>query len=430
MELNKKTLRNLILGAMGCILLYWLLHETDRVSQLFAVAGKLVKPFVVGACIAFILNVPMRAIERRLKFIANDKLKRFAAMLLTVVILALVLTGVVNLLIPQIQATIVTIGQQLPGFFSRVEEQVQDFLNSNPQILLWLTENTDFENFNWANFVQQVIDFAGTGMTKLLNGTVSAVGSIASGVIDAVIGMVFGIYCLANKETLARQGRKLAYTFLPERAADQTIRVLRLTNSTFSNFISGQCIEVIILGCLFAVCMTIFKMPYVSLVSVLVAVTAFVPVVGAFTGCILGAFFILVNDPMQAVWFVIMFLVLQQIENNLIYPRVVGTSIGLPSMWVLVAVTIGGDTMGVAGMLLMIPLSSVVYTLLREYCAKRVTEKNIDSDKLKEQPPELRSRLKEKREQVKRKREAKRAERLAELMKEKLHIPEGKNKPK
>ena len=126
----------------------------------------------------------------------------------------------------------------------------------------------------------------------------------------------------------------------------------------------------------------------------------------------------------------IMFLVLQQIENNLIYPRVVGTSIGLPSMWVLVAVTIGGDTMGVAGMLLMIPLSSVVYTLLREYCAKRVTEKNIDSDKLKEQPPELRSRLKEKREQVKRKREAKRAERLAELMKEKLHIPEGKNKPK
>lgn len=426
MEINKKTIKYLIFGAMGCILLYWLLHETERVSAVIGFFTGMVKPFLVGACLAFILNVPMRAIEKRLKFIHNERARRPVAMLLTFVALLLVLVGVVYLLIPQMQETIMTIANQLPGFFSEVDQLVRGFLNDNPQILQWLTENTEFENFNWASLVEQALDIAGSGVSKLLNGTVTAVGSIASGVIDIVIGLVFGIYCLSNKETLARQGRKLAYTFLPEHTADEVVRILRLTNSTFSNFISGQCIEVIILGCLFAVCMSIFKMPYVPLVSVLVAVTAFVPLVGAFIGCALGAFFILVNDPMQAVWFVVMFLILQQIENNLIYPRVVGTSIGLPSMWVLVAVTIGGDVMGVAGMLLMIPLSSVLYTLMREFTTKRVADRGVDPEKLRDHPPELTSKLKEKRAQAKRKREAKQAERLAAMMKEKLHLPEKK----
>ena len=168
---------------------------------------------------------------------------------------------------------------------------------------------------------------------------------------------------------------------------------MRLTNTTFSNFISGQCLEAIILGCLFAVTMLILKMPYIPLVSVIIAVTALIPVVGAFVGCVLGAFFILVDNPLQAVTFVIMFLILQQLENNLIYPRVVGTSIGLPGMWVLVAVTIGGDLMGVGGMLIMIPLASVLYTLLREFTDKRLLERGIPAEKLMEQPPEIKSRF-------------------------------------
>ena len=170
--------------------------------------------------------------------------------------------------------------------------------------------------------------------------------------------------------------------------------------------------------------MSIFRMSYVPLVSVLVAVTAFVPVVGAWIGCVLGAFFILVNNPLQAFWFVLLFLILQQIENNLIYPRVVGTSIGLPSMWVLVAVTIGGDLMGVAGMLLMIPLASVLYTLLREYSGYRLQARSIDPEKLRDHPPVLKSKLKEKREKARERREARRAAQLAEMMKRTLHIPE------
>jgi predicted PurR-regulated permease PerM len=201
-----------------------------------------------------------------------------------------------------------------------------------------------------------------------------------------VIAVVFALYCLGNKEILARQGRRLLYSTLSERTSDEIIRVMRLTNVTFSNFISGQCLEAVILGCLFAVVMAILKLPYIPLVSVIIAVTALIPVVGAFVGCIVGAFFILVNDPLQAVTFIAMFLVLQQLENNLIYPRVVGTSIGLPSMWVLVAVTIGGEIMGVAGMLVMIPLVSVVYTLGREFTEARLNQRNIPIEKLEPQP--------------------------------------------
>ena len=159
--------------------------------------------------------------------------------------------------------------------------------------------------------------------------------------------------------------------------------------------------EVVILGSMFAVSMAIFRMPYIPLVSVLVAVTAFIPVVGAWVGCIFGAFLILVANPIQAVWFVLMFLILQQIENHLIYPRVVGTSIGLSGMWVLVAVSVGGSVMGVAGMFLMIPLVSVAYTLLSEITNKRLATRNIDADKLQAHPPELKSKFKEKRERKK-----------------------------
>jgi predicted PurR-regulated permease PerM len=237
----------------------------------------------------------------------------------------------------------------------------------------------------------------------IATGAFSAVGNVTGTLVDILIGIVFSLYCLTRKEILARQGRRLLYAFLPEHMCDGIVRVMRLTNSTFSNFISGQGLEACILGALFAVSMAIFRMPYIPLVSVLIAVTALVPVVGAFVGCFLGAFFILVNDPVQALVFVAMFLVLQQLENNLIYPRVVGTSIGLPGMWVLLAVTVGGEIMGVGGMLLMIPLSSVMYSLAREFTNNRLAERGIPREKLQDHPPVLKSGFQKRRDQKKKK---------------------------
>ena len=393
MHIEKKTLRNVFLGVAGCILLYWILHETDRVKRVYEFASGIMFPFVFGAALAFIINVPMRAIEGLLIKVKKNNLRRVLALVITFLAVFLVLTLVFLLLIPQVIDTVQSLIPKLNSFVGNAEKMITDFLASQPELMEWV-KNTGFEKLNLADLVQKAISMVGTSVSTILGRTLSAIGSISGAVVDVVIGIVFAIYCLFQKETLARQGRKLLYAFFPEKFSDEVIRILRLTNMTFSNFLSGQCVEVCILGCLFAITMAIFRMPYIPLVSVLVAVTAFIPVVGAWVGCVLGAFFILVANPLQAIWFVVMFLVLQQIENNLIYPRVVGTSIGLSGMWVLVAVAVGGEIMGVAGMFLMIPVASVIYTLLREVTNKRLEGLKIDAQKLKEQPPECKPKFK------------------------------------
>ena len=403
LEINKKTLRNIFLGVAACIILYWILHETERFKVVFTTVKNVLSPFVIGSVLAFIINVPMRSIENMLGKIDNKIARRVIAVLLTFVLVALVLTLVFSLLIPQVTQTAKNVYDKLPGFATKVETSVTAFLNDNPSILKLVQENTNLQNLQLDTLIEKLVNMIGNSVSMIVGGAFSAIGSVASVIVNFVIGIVFALYCLFNKEVLARQGRKLLYAYLPEKWCDRIVRVLRLTNSTFSNFLSGQCIEVLILGSMFAVSMAIFRMPYIPLVSVLVAVTAFIPIVGAFVGCGLGALFILVDNPLQAVTFVIMFLVLQQIENNIIYPRVVGTSIGLPGMWVLLAVAVGGELMGVAGMFLMIPFASVIYALLRETTQKRLDKMEICQDKLEYQPPELRSHFKERRERARKK---------------------------
>ena len=388
MQIEKKTLRNVFIGVVSCILLYWILHETDRVKAVFGVFKNILSPFLLGASLAFILNVPMRAIEGLLSKIEKVTLRRLIAILLTFLGVLLILTLVFLLLIPQLSSTIQSLIPKLYTFVTNLEGTVKSFLQDNPQVMEWVTKNTSVGSMDWSALVKNAVSMVGDSISTIVSSAFSAIGSITGALIDILIAVVFAVYCLFQTETLARQGRKVIYAFLPEKFCDNVIRILRLTNSTFSNFLSGQCVEVCILGCLFAVSMAIFRMPYIPLVSVLVAVTAFIPVVGAWVGCVLGAFFILVANPIQAVWFVVMFVVLQQIENNLIYPRVVGTSIGLSGMWVLIAVSIGGELMGVAGMFLMIPVASVLYTLLREATYKHLGERDIDPQKLAVQPPE------------------------------------------
>ena len=420
MHIEKKTIRKLFFITVGAIFFYWLLHETDRFRTLWNAISGLVAPFAIGATLAFIINVPMRAIERHLNFIRRVELRRTVSIVVTLVLVLFVIYGVFALLVPQITETILILIPKLTDFFLRMEVMVEEFLAENPGVLEWVYANTGFETLDWSSLIQQAANILKNSLSVIASGAVSAFGSISTALVNAVIGLVFSLYCLARKDILAGQGRRILYSILPEHMTDEIIRILRLTNSTFSNFISGQCLEAVILGLLFAVAMAIFKMPYIALISVLIAITALVPIVGAFIGCILGAFFILVNDPIQALLFIAMFLVIQQIEGNLIYPKVVGTSIGLPGMWVLVAVTIGGEVMGIPGMLIMIPLASVGYTLLREFTNRRIEEKDIDPEKLRAHPPELKSQFKEnreRREQIKFRREMKR---LAEKHKAQL----------
>lgn len=386
MELNRKNLCKIFLGVAGCIILYWLLHETERVLHVFGIITGILSPFIVGSALAFVLNVPMRGIESLLKKIKNAGLRRALALVLTLIAVVLVLYGIFALLIPQIGDTFESIAAQLPVFFGNVQKTVTDYLQENPELMEWLSEYTDFHNMNWSALVQDAISIVTDSIGNVMTKTIAAVISLGTGIFNGILSLVFAVYCLVRKEILARQGRRILYSLFPEHACDETIRILRMTNSTFSKFISGQCLEAVILGAMFAITMPIFGMPYVALVSVIIAVTALVPIVGAFAGCIIGAFFILVVDPAMAFWFVVLFLALQQIEGNLIYPRVVGSSVGLPGMWVLLAVAIGGDLMGVGGMLLMIPLASVCYALVREFTDKRLKDRSIPREKLQDHP--------------------------------------------
>lgn len=402
MHIDRKLMHKLFALVAGSIIFAWLILDTARATALFRAVWELISPFVAGAGIAFIFNVPMRAIERQLNEIQSEGLRRTLAILLTILCLVLVIMFVFELLVPQLRLTVASLSEKIPVFIDRTAQKLMALNEDNPEIGVWIQEIFNLESLNWSNILKDTLSWLGNQVSTVMGGAVNVIGNVTSGVVNTVISIVFALYCLTRKEILARQCRRVLYSLLPEYRADQIIRVMRLTNVTFSNFISGQCLEAVILGCLFAVAMAIFGMPYIPLVSVIIAVTALIPVVGAFVGCIVGAFFILVNDPLQAVTFVAMFLVLQQLENNLIYPRVVGTSIGLPGMWVLVAVTVGGELMGVGGMLVMIPLTSVVYTLAREFTNKRLEERGIPKEKLVEQPTEIKSKFQQNKEQKER----------------------------
>lgn len=395
MHLEKKTLRNIFIGVIACIVVYWILHEPERFNSIYDRVKVIISPFIVGAVLAFIFNVPMRRIESWLGGIKKSGLRRAVAMLLTFVFVMLIVAGVFWLLIPQIITTAEVFASRLPKFFEDVYADVRAFLSENPELMEYVFANTNFESLNISDIIQKVVNMLGSSVSSIVSGTFVAIGSVSAFLVNLVISIVFALYCLACKEVLARQGRRVIYAFLPERVCDETVRILQLANTTFSNFLSGQTIEACILGCLFAIAMMIFGMPYIPLVCVLIAVTALIPLAGAFVGCILGALFILVDNPMQAVWFVIMFLIIQQLENNIIYPRVVGTSIGLSGMWVLVAVAFGGELMGVVGMFLMIPVASVLYTVAGEITAKRLKKRQVADDKLRADPPRLNSKIAE-----------------------------------
>ncbi len=328
-------------------------------------------PFMLGAAGAFILNVPMRFLERKvLRFMDraawSRRFKRPLAMTLVVALVLLIVYVVMSLMIPEIINTIESIIRAVPGALKRLDELLEplDFNLSqylNASFTLPSPGDVDAKVADMLNLVLKGAAFSGT-----------VIGTVYQNVLSLFFTVMFTIYFLSAKERLRSQTKNLMAAYLKPAVYKETLRIASLSQTTFSSFITGQCVEAIILGGLFFLAMTLLRMPYVLLISVFIGVTALVPVIGAWLGCIVGALLILVNDPIQALWFVVLFLVLQQIEGNLIYPHVMGSAIGLPSIWVLFAVVVGEGLMGIVGMLLFIPLTSVCYTLLREQVHKRL----------------------------------------------------------
>lgn len=366
--MEKVTWKKICTLVIGAILLFWGLQHIEWIIKALRGVLHTFSPFILGGAIAFIFNVPMTAIERHLPFQKN---RRAAAYGITLIMLVGVITFCMFVIIPQVSKTIQLIASQVPAAIETAEKMLEKLPFPEMQQLIeqW--------NIDWSQLTQKAVAILQSSATGIVNSGITVVGGIIKGISSFVIGFVFSVYVLLQKERLSGQLKKILIALLPEKRAMQIWRVGEMSNQIFSRFISGQCTEALILGGMFFVAMVILQIPYPLVISILIAITALVPIVGAFIGCILGALLIIIVSPVKALVFVILFLVLQQLEGNLVYPHVVGNSVGLPSIWVLVAVTIGGSLMGIAGMLIFIPLCSVVYVLAREFIQKRLQQKKL-----------------------------------------------------
>ena len=378
---NKKKKYSWPTVTAAALLLLWLLREQNSLRAAIRWAGRMLSPFLWGGALAFVLHVPLRGIEQRLPR-RWKRFRRAAALLLTILSVLAVLAWVLGLMLPHLAETAVSLGENLPrawgilcGWFQSVRQR-WPFL----QALLG-----GWQPPAWQELLPQLAQNMDLGGPELFSSTVTAAQGVANGAVDFFIGLAFALYLLAQKEKLAVQCRMLLYAFVPQKRADRALEVARLAEKNFSHFLSGQCLEACILGCMFAAAMLLCRMPYVTLISVLIAITALVPVFGSLAGCVLGTTLIAVQRPGQALWFVLLFLCVQQIEGSLVYPRVVGSSVGLPPIWVLAAVTLGGNLLGVPGILVMIPLCSVLYALLRQAVHRRLQLRQVPKEKYQQQ---------------------------------------------
>lgn len=375
-NLSIKKIRELIVFTALLVVALW---KFDVVLDVLKTIGQIIFPFILGGAIVFVINVPMSFLEKKIfenvkkENKAARKLARPVSLLLTIVlvvgVIALVMIGV----IPQLTKTMGSLMINITDFIPQIKIWIRDFFHDNREIM----KLVDQVQFKPDQAIRWGISLLGNGAGNMMNTTMSAVGSVVSGLATFFIAFSFACYVLFQKEKLHVQIRKVLFAFLPKQKADAFLKVCSLTYRTFANFLTGQCLEAVILGCMFVVTLSILRMPYALLIGVLIAFTALIPIFGAFIGCAVGSFLIFMVSPKQAIIFIIVFLVLQQIEGNLIYPHVVGESVGLPSIWVLAAVTIGGNLMGIVGMLVFIPLLSVVYTIFRKVVYQRLKKRHI-----------------------------------------------------
>ena len=349
------------------------LMNSAAVLHGIAIGIQILKPFIYGGAIAFVLNILLKSYETKVFKRWTGKsartLKRPLCILLSIITVLLIITLVIIAVIPQLAKTATELGNKIPLFVEGVILKLEQWSIEYPGLKQQIMQLENIE-VKWETIIPNFVDFMKNGVGNMLfstlYSTVSVASSIIGGVVNFIIGIIFALYILIQKEKLSDQGKRILSAYLPTKVSTVIREVLSRLYSNFTNFICGQCLEAVILGTLFIITMTIFKMPYATTIGALITFTALIPIVGAFIGCIVGAFMILINSPTQALLFVILFLVLQQIEGNLIYPKVVGNSVGLPSIWVLVAVSLGGSLFGIAGMLFFIPLVSTVYSLLRD----------------------------------------------------------------
>ena len=370
LELNKKTMQRIMLLITFAVLLFWGLYNISTIGGLFSNLFSLLAPLLIGVCIAFVLNLMMVGLERlwdralaKRRSRWNAKLKRPVCLTLTMVLFLGIIFAIFFILIPRLEEAGSTLAANIPTYVDQFQawwKNLSDFADSHGVTLPELTLSAEQVRDTITGFLQERGD-------SVVNTTLNITSSIVGALVNILLALVFSLYMLAQKETLLAQSKRLLRRALPRRAADKLLAVLHLTNNAFSSFVTGQVTEAVILGTLCCLGMLLLRLPYALPVSVIIAALSLIPIFGAWIGAATGAFLIVFQSPIKALTFLIFLLILQQVEGNLIYPRVVGKSVGLPGLWVLAAVTIGGGAFGILGMLLGVPVCSVVYSLVQAY---------------------------------------------------------------
>lgn len=382
MELNKSNMKKVVLLIVFGVTFYMVLKNLYQLPYFINSVLAVIGPVLAGFAMAFVLNVLMVQIENRLFSPLNHhckkiwpKLRRAVSIFLSLIIIIGLIALILFIVIPELVKTITNLTYNIPPFFNKLQDDITNLYKVHPEIAEYFKNI----NINWTNLSQMIAENGQKFASNLLNSTVAVTTNIFHGAISFVLSFVISINTLIQKEKLCSQAKRLLSTYLPRKYAEPIYHIFHLTNRAFYNFIAGTCTEACILGTLCFIGMNIFRFPYALLISVFVAFMALIPILGSFFSTVIGALLILIVSPIQALWYIVFFVVLQQLEGNLIYPRVVGSRVGLPALWVLVAVTIGGNAFGIIGMLINIPLCSVLYTLIRENLNKR--ENRLKSEK-------------------------------------------------
>ncbi len=373
MELNKKNMQQLMILISFGIGLFWILSNLELVLGFLSHFIHLLLPFIIGAIIAFILNIPMTKIESFIKGkLKNKNTKlpiRTISITLSLVFFLVFILLICFLLIPELIDNIQLLIKNIPHFFENIQTWILNLAGNYPEIQTKIQEVfKDTTNVN--NIMINVLNY-------IINGSINFITSLISSLFTIFTAIVFAVYMLSQKEYLHRGVTKMMYAYLKKDHVEKITDIASLSNRTFSKFISGQCVEAFILGTIFFVVLTLLRFPYALIISVVTTVTALIPMFGAMIAMIIGALLIAVTNPLEAVLFIIVFQVIQQIENNFIYPKVVGKSVGLASMWTLMAVILGGSMFGIVGMIIGLPLASILYAILRKATNDRLNKKKI-----------------------------------------------------
>jgi len=375
MEIRKNW--NRILGLLLIVVLvYWSVNNMGTLQNATSTISSAFMPFILGGAIAFILNLPMKMVENQLKKWTGTfkKWYRIPSILISLLIVGIFFYGIIFLIIPDLQQTITSFVEVVPETVRGVINTATDFINNNPDIVEYVQQL----DINFDNLQQQAINTVQSIASGAIGSTLSIITTTVSSVVTIFIALIFAIYLLAMKEALVRQFKKLVYGIFSLKWANYVVNVGKKANEIFSNFVGGQIFEAIILGVLVYLGMWIFGFPYRLSVSALTGAFALIPIYGAFLGGFVGFVLIAVVSFSQAIWFVVFIIVVQQLEGNLIYPRVVGNSVGLPGIWVLLVVSVGGTLFGLVGMLIAVPTVSLIYSLVAATVNHRLEEKNLD----------------------------------------------------